>query len=73
MRQRRLEAADWDADSAPADLELFAREILPAIRDIPLRQLTVATGLSLSYCALIRRGERVPHPRHWLSLKQAAL
>jgi hypothetical protein len=24
-----------------------------------------ATGLSLRYCWLIRRGERIPHPRHW--------
>jgi hypothetical protein len=27
-----------------------------------------ATGLSQRYCWLIRRGERVPHPRHWEAL-----
>jgi CRISPR-associated endonuclease Cas1 len=45
--------------------ETFTREILPLIRDVPLSQLMEATGLSLRYVSMIRRGERVPHPRHW--------
>ena len=36
-----------------------------------MRRLAKATGLSISYCALIRRGERVPHPRHWRALNEA--
>jgi hypothetical protein len=40
----------------------FAREILTAIRTIPLRHLAEVTGLSLRYYALIRAGERVPRP-----------
>jgi hypothetical protein len=35
------------------------------IRSVPLSQLQRATGLSLRYVSLIRRGERTPHPRHW--------
>jgi hypothetical protein len=30
-----------------------------------------ATGLSLRYVSLIRRGERTPHPRHWEALQAA--
>jgi hypothetical protein len=43
----------------------FTREILPLIQNVPLREFRQATGLSLRCVSLIRRGERVPHPRHW--------
>jgi hypothetical protein len=69
MERRQREAAEWEAqEGGLGDVELFTREILPAIQNVPLRRLADATGLSLSYCALIRRGERVPHPRHWTRL-----
>jgi CRISPR-associated endonuclease Cas1 len=51
------------------DPDLFEREILPAIQEVPLGRLAAATGLSLRYVSLIRRGERVPHPRHWVRLR----
>jgi CRISPR/Cas system-associated endonuclease Cas1 len=69
MRRHHREAA---ATHAPTDPDLFRREILPTIRQIPLRRLVAATGLSLRYVSLIRRGERVPHKRHWVSLKDAS-
>jgi len=31
-----------------------------------------ATGLSLVYCNQVRRGQRVPHPRHWPALRTLA-
>jgi hypothetical protein len=37
----------------------------PLIQGVPLSRLQRATGLSLRYVSLIRRGERTPHPRHW--------
>jgi hypothetical protein len=52
----------------------FARVVRPGvsaedgaklIQQIPLSRLQRATGLSLRYVSLIRRGERTPHPRHW--------
>jgi hypothetical protein len=33
--------------------------------------LRAATGLSLRYVSLIRRGERTPHPRHWQAFIKA--
>jgi hypothetical protein len=54
------------------DLTAFEREILPMIQNVPLSQLAKATGLSLRYVLQIRRGERVPHPRHWQALRSAS-
>jgi CRISPR-associated endonuclease Cas1 len=71
MRWREIR--DWKAenDSQLADPGFFEREILPAIRQVPLRELMRATGLSLPYVSQIRRGEKVPHPRHWPALREA--
>jgi hypothetical protein len=55
------------------DPDLFAREVLPAIQEVSLRRLAAATGLSLRYVSLIRRGEQVPHPRHWQAFADAGL
>lgn len=60
----------WDQDNERPDPAVFTRDILPIIRDVPLRKLQVATGLSIRYCSFIRRGVRVPHPRHWEKFRQ---
>jgi hypothetical protein len=70
MRRRLREAVDWAAESAGlVAAEVFVQEVLPAIQGIPLRRLAEVTGLSLGYLGMIRRGERVPHPRHWAKLR----
>jgi CRISPR-associated endonuclease Cas1 len=68
---RRLAAdAAWDRGHPEApDPEVFRREILPRLRGVPLRRMVEATGLSLRHCPRIRRGEAVPHPRHWEALQ----
>jgi hypothetical protein len=72
IAERKRQAAEWEkANPEPTDPELFRREILPLIQGVPLRRLVDATGLSLRYCSLIRRGEKVPHPRHWAMLREA--
>ena len=55
------------------DLSAFQREILPLIQNVALSQLRRATGLSLRYVSLIRRGEKPPHPRHWEAFVRAAV
>jgi hypothetical protein len=42
----------------------FLEEIQPALLTIPVYRIAEATGLSLRYASLIRRGQRVPHPVH---------
>jgi CRISPR-associated endonuclease Cas1 len=63
---RKSEIREWDKQYGKVvDLSAFERDILPLIQDVPLSRLQRATGLSLRYVSLIRRGERTPHPRHW--------
>ena len=72
-RKSRQVAAAWKAQSNQLpDTDEFTRDILRAIQGIPLRRLAAATTLSLRYCALIRSGQRVPRPRHWPLLANAA-
>jgi hypothetical protein len=68
MKPKRLASSgqtrEWEEQHGKlVDLSAFQRDILPLIQDIPLSQLQKATGLSLRYVSLIRRGERTPHPR----------
>lgn len=49
--------------------DTYTREIGPKLGAISLAVLMKATGLSRPYCAMIRRGARVPHPRHWEALR----
>ena len=51
------------------DPETFAREIRPNLQAVLLAAMMRATGLSRPYCAMIRRGARVPHARHWGALR----
>lgn len=73
IARRSEEAWEWDRKHGPhPDPELFARVILPRLRTVPLRRLMAVTGLTKGYCAEIRRGLKVPHPRHWEALRRAA-
>ena len=54
------------------DPAIFTSEILPSLHDLPIHTLVAATGLSEHYCSLIRLGKKVPHPRHWDTLRQTA-
>ncbi len=59
----------WNRDHPQPDLEVFRRDILPGLEGCGLAALMEATGLSRSYCAMIRRGAYTPHARHWESLR----
>jgi CRISPR-associated endonuclease Cas1 len=75
MARRKREQREWDAahGGTIADPDVFARQILPAIQALPLSDLVRATGLTHGYLSKVRRGERVPHPRHWPALQSFAL
>jgi hypothetical protein len=51
--------------------EEFTRTVLPMIQDVRVGQLVKASGLSWAYCSKIKKGELVPHPRHWSVLETA--
>ncbi len=44
-------------------------EIRPKLKTVSLLETMQATGLSRTYCGMIRRGVRVPQPRHWEALR----
>ena len=68
--RRKAELRRWEQRYGKVvDLSTFEREILPLIQNVPLSRLSKETGLSLRYVSQIRRGERVPHPRHWEALQ----
>lgn len=70
---RKRQAREWEEQHGRlVDLSAFQRDILPLIQGVPLSRLQQATGLSLRYVSLIRRGEKTPHPRHWQVLLGAA-
>jgi hypothetical protein len=67
VARRKLEVREWEAahPGTMADPTVFEREILPTIQSVALSDLVRATGLTAGYLSRIRRGDRVPHPRHW--------
>ncbi len=68
---RNRETAEWNrSHPGRPDPEQFKRNILPRLEGVPLQKIMKATGLSLYYCSLIRRGLYVPHPRHWSKLAE---
>jgi hypothetical protein len=72
IAERKRAIREWEREFGKVvDLTVFEREILPSIHGVPLSRLVKATGLSLRYCSQIRRGEKVPHPRHWAALAAA--
>lgn len=69
LGRRQREENAWNAEHPErADPEVFRRDVLPAIEGVPLSELARRTGLSVSYCGLIRRGVEVPHERWWEKL-----
>ena len=48
----------------------YEREILPGLSNLLAEDIRKATGLSLTYCAEIRKGRVIPHRRHWKPLEE---
>jgi hypothetical protein len=69
QRERQREENEWNAAHPErADPDVFRRDVLPGMQSTSLGELVRRTGLSVSYCARIRRGEEVPHERWWVVL-----
>ena len=66
LARRKLEAEAFERSAGePPPKERFIRDILPGLRDVPVRRIAAATGLTRAYCSMIRRGNAIPHRRHW--------
>jgi len=69
-RVHQLAVREWNEVNERQPDSVFLAEILPGIQKASINELVDATGLSAGYCSFIRRGIKVPHPRHWDSLRQ---
>jgi len=50
------------------DEDTYRREILPLLSNFTVKVIRLKLDVSHPYATLIRRGQSVPHPRHWLPL-----
>ncbi len=67
--QHMKDQSDWESKGkGEFDVIYFQQEIWPQLQDKSLRELARATGLSQQYCSRIRKGNYIPHPRHWDAL-----
>lgn len=60
----------WKDSDLPAWLnrEVYIRKIQPRLVRVNLSTLMSALDVSMPYAINIRKGRRVPHPRHWFML-----
>lgn len=69
--RRRREEREWEREhNERPDPEIFSLAILPLLEVVSTHEMARATGLSKSYCRMVKRGEYVPHPRHWGALRE---
>jgi hypothetical protein len=60
----------WNPSELPKwlDEDFYRREVLPRLVDFTVKRIQLAIDVSHPYATLIKRGERIPHPMHWLNL-----
>lgn len=69
--RRRQEAHAWDlANEQPARRD-YRERILPGVRQMTVGDIVRTTGLSRGHAGRVRRGDAVPHPRWWETLRAA--
>jgi CRISPR-associated endonuclease Cas1 len=62
----------WKKSNNPTWLneQTYKEKIQPGLTNITNSVIARTLGVSVQYAVWIRRGERQPHPRHWLALAQ---
>jgi CRISPR-associated protein Cas1 len=71
-RARHLEIQRWEAQFSAEELQgaiqrerqRFVAEIMPRLQGVTVTRIANATGISLRYASLIKKGLNIPHP--WL-------
>jgi hypothetical protein len=60
----------WRAEHPDAviDRDDFLATVTPKLKEIPLRQIMQAAGVTKAAASDYRRGKRVPHPSYWAAL-----
>jgi CRISPR-associated endonuclease Cas1 len=70
IASRKRALSEWDKANPDTvyDPELFRREILPALGNVPLSRIAEAAGCSKASASDIRRGKWTPHVSTWVAL-----
>ena len=60
----------WNPADLPRwlDKDFYRKEVLPRLSALAVKSIRTATDVSHPYATLIKRGYRIPHPRHWVTL-----
>lgn len=61
---------EWNPTDLPSwlDEDFYRREILPRLSEFTVKKIRIALDVSHPYATLIKRGDKIPHPRHWVAL-----
>jgi len=69
-RDQNAASRQWERDNPMPPDSVYLEEIVPHLDRVTVPQIANATGLSSGYASMIRRGIKIPHPRHWKALKE---
>jgi hypothetical protein len=60
----------WNPFDLPKwlDEDFYQSEILPRLSEFTVKTLRFAVDVSHPYATLVKRGLKIPHPRHWMPL-----
>jgi CRISPR-associated protein Cas1 len=73
LRERHKTNRAWErAEGIEMETVDFEQDVLPGLAAVQPGEIAEATGLSETYAAEIRRGEKTPHRRHWAALQELA-
>lgn len=74
QRKHAASLAGWQPSELPDWLneEAYCAKIQPALAGISVPAIATALCISEPYATDVRRGRRIPHPRHWQTLAQLA-
>jgi len=71
--RRAAEMRAWEgAHPVIPSPHVFARDIFPMLAAVSARDVRSVTGLSISYCRRVLRGQYIPHAMHWEALQALA-
>ena len=64
----------WNPSELPGWLneKTYRSKILPHLSKFTVKAIRLALNVSHPYATSIRRGDRLPHPRHWMVLAKLA-
>ena len=70
QRKHAAALAAWQPSDLPEWLneEAYRTKVQPVLAGITVSAIAAALGISEPYATDIRRGQRIPHPRHWQAL-----